>query len=105
MSRRVKLSRSEQVIEQALIRGEYADVGKSEFDAIAEAVAHRRKDAVLNIRVNSADLKGGYFLKPTTDQSIRIPGLSDPPQPAVAEHANQVLQALAEGLQVALAAE
>lgn len=55
--RQVKLSRGERDIEQALIRGEYVDVGKSEFEAIAEAVAHRRKDAVLNIRVNSQDLK------------------------------------------------
>ena len=55
--RQIKLSRSEEAIEHALVRGEYVDVGKSEFDAIAEAVAHRRKDAVLNIRVNSADLK------------------------------------------------
>ena len=55
--RRIKLSRGEEAIEQALVRGEYVDVGKSEFDAIAEAVAHRRKDAVLNIRVNSDDLK------------------------------------------------
>ena len=55
--RQVTLSRREQDIEQALLRGEYVEVGKSEFDAIAEAVAHRRKDAVLNIRVNSQDLK------------------------------------------------
>ncbi len=54
---RIKLSRGEQVIENALLRGEYVDVGKAEFDRIAEAVAHRRKDAVLNIRVNSGDLK------------------------------------------------
>lgn len=55
--RRMKLSRKERDIERALLRGEYVDVGRSEFDAIAEAVAHRRKDAVLNIRVNSQDLK------------------------------------------------
>ena len=55
--RRIKLGRGEEAIEQALVRGEYVNVGKSEFDAIAEEVAHRRKDAVLNIRVNSNDLK------------------------------------------------
>ena len=55
--RQIRLSRSEGAVEQALVRGEYVDVGKAEFDAIAEAVAHRRKDAVLNIRVNHADLK------------------------------------------------
>lgn len=55
--RRVKLTQSEQVIERALLKGEYADVGKAEFNQIAEAIAHRRKDAVLNIRVNSGDLR------------------------------------------------
>ena len=55
--RRMTLSRGEREIEQALVRGEYVDVGKSEFEEIAQAVAHRRKDAVLNIRVNSQDLK------------------------------------------------
>lgn len=55
--KRIKLSRGEEAIEQALVRGEYIDVGNSAFDAIAEAVAHRRKDAVPNIRVNHADLK------------------------------------------------
>ena len=55
--RRVKLSRGEHAIEHALVRGEYVDVDKSEFEAIASAVAHRRKDTVLNIRVNSEDLR------------------------------------------------
>ena len=55
--RRVTLSRGERAIENALLRGEYVDVGKAEFEHIAEALAHRRKDAVLNIRVNSDDLK------------------------------------------------
>ena len=55
--RAVTLSGAERAIEHALLRGEYVDVGRSEFEAIAEAIAHRRKDAVLNIRVNSRDLK------------------------------------------------
>ena len=55
--RQVKLSRGEREIEAALLRGEYQDVDESEFAAIAQAVAHRRKDAVLNVRVNSQDLK------------------------------------------------
>jgi len=54
--RQVKLTRGEGEIEAALLRGEYLDIGKAEFEEIAEAVAHRRKDAVLNIRVNSGDL-------------------------------------------------
>mgnify|MGYP001562534646 FL=1 len=52
----IKLSRSEKEIEAALIRGEYRPVKKSEFDRIAGAIARRKKDAVLNIRVNSHDL-------------------------------------------------
>ena len=40
--------------------------------------------------------------EPTDDHSSSIPGFSDLPQPAVAEYANQLLEALAEGLQVAL---
>ncbi len=55
--RRMRFSRSEQEIEHALLKGEYVDVGESEFEAIAQAVAWRRKDAILNIRVNSHDLK------------------------------------------------
>lgn len=54
--KRAKLSRSEKSIESALLKGEYRPVPPEEFDAIARAVARRRKDAVLNIRVNSQDL-------------------------------------------------
>jgi predicted DNA binding CopG/RHH family protein len=55
--RRIKLSRGEQAIDNALVRGEYMSMGKSELEEIAQALAHRKKDAVLNIRVNSGDLK------------------------------------------------
>ena len=55
--KRFTLSRGERVIEEALLRGEYVNVDESEFKKIAEAIAHRRKDVVLNIRVNSQDLK------------------------------------------------
>ena len=55
--RRIKLSQGERAIEEALLRGEYRDADESEFQEIAQAVAHRRKDAVLNIRVNSQDLQ------------------------------------------------
>jgi predicted DNA binding CopG/RHH family protein len=57
MIRQIKLNRREKEIETALLRGEYVDVDKKEFHAIAEAIARRKKDAVLNIRVNSQDLK------------------------------------------------
>ena len=55
--RQTKLTRSEQAIEGALVRGEYVNVGKAAFAEIAAAVARRRKDAVISIRVNSEDLK------------------------------------------------
>lgn len=54
--RKSNLTRQEKVIEDSLLKGEYVNVSKSEFSAIAEAVAARKKDAVLNIRVNSRDL-------------------------------------------------
>jgi predicted DNA binding CopG/RHH family protein len=54
--RKPRLSGAERQIEESLLRGEYTDVEETEFKDIAEAVAHRRKDAVLNIRVNSQDL-------------------------------------------------
>lgn len=54
--KKITLSRSEKAIEAALVRGEYRPVKKAEFDRIAEAIARRKKDAVLNIRVNSQDL-------------------------------------------------
>jgi len=55
--RQIKLSRQEREIENALVKGEYFDVDKSEFNEIAQAISARKKDAVLNIRVNSGDLK------------------------------------------------
>ena len=54
--RRVRLTRQEKAIEEGLLKGEYLSVGKDEFTAIADAIAARKKDAVLNIRVNSRDL-------------------------------------------------
>lgn len=55
--RRIKLTKEEHEIENELIRGEWRDVSKEEFNRIARALALRRKDAVLNIRINSQDLK------------------------------------------------
>lgn len=55
--RRIKLTSEEKAIEDALVRGEYLDVPELEFKSIAQAVSHRRKDAVLNIRINRGDLE------------------------------------------------
>jgi predicted DNA binding CopG/RHH family protein len=54
--RKINLTRQEKAIEDSLLKGEYANVSKGEFSAMAEAIAARKKDAVLNIRVNSRDL-------------------------------------------------
>ncbi len=54
--KKIKLSSGEQAIEKALIRGEYRPVSHAEFQRIAQAIACRKKDAVLNIRVNHQDL-------------------------------------------------
>jgi len=58
--RRIKLTKFEQEIENAVGRGEYKPVGRNEFKEIAEAIAAykaKKKDAVLNIRINSQDLQ------------------------------------------------
>ena len=52
--RRVKLTRMEQAIEDHI--HEYVSVPKAEYDAIAKVLEARRKNAVLNIRVNQGDL-------------------------------------------------
>ena len=55
--KRIKLTREEKKIEDALLKGEYANVSKTEFSHIADTIAVRRKDAVLNLRINSRDLE------------------------------------------------
>jgi predicted DNA binding CopG/RHH family protein len=55
--RKVKLTRQEKTIEESLLKGEYANVDKEELAAIAQTLESRKKDAVLNIRVNSRDLE------------------------------------------------
>jgi predicted DNA binding CopG/RHH family protein len=55
--RRIKLTREEKRIEADIEAGKYVPVDKEQFDKIAEALARRKKDMVLNIRINSYDLK------------------------------------------------
>ncbi|MCX5790536.1 MAG: antitoxin [Elusimicrobia bacterium] len=57
MKKKIKLTLSEQAFERAAARGEFRPASQEEFDRIAEAIARRKKDAVLNIRVNSEDLE------------------------------------------------
>ena len=54
--RKIKLTRQEKAIENSLLKDEYVNVSKKEFNAIAESIVARKKDTVLNIRVNSNDL-------------------------------------------------
>lgn len=52
--RKVKLTNEERKIENSL--EQFIRVDMHEYNQIAEAIAARKKDAVLNIRVNSRDL-------------------------------------------------
>lgn len=52
--RKIKLTREERMIEESLER--FVPVDKQEYEQIISAIAARKKDAVLNIRVNSHDL-------------------------------------------------
>ncbi|MBI5873160.1 MAG: antitoxin [Candidatus Omnitrophica bacterium] len=53
--RKIKLTREEQAIEDSL--EEFVPVGRDEYEQIVQAIAARKKNAVLNVRVNSNDLK------------------------------------------------
>ena len=57
MKRSIKLTKQEKEIENALMAGELVDIESEELERISQAIARRRKDAVLNIRINSQDLK------------------------------------------------
>ena len=54
--RKIKLTREEKEIEDALLKGEYVSISEEKFKEIAQAIERRKKDTVLNIRVNSYDL-------------------------------------------------
>ena len=53
--RKIKLTREEQWIEDHL--EEYVPVSRETYNEIAQAIEARRKDAVLNIRLNRGDLE------------------------------------------------
>ncbi len=54
--RKIKLTKEEMAIEQSL--EEFVPVSRQEFGQIVEAIEQRKKDAVLNIRINRYDLEG-----------------------------------------------
>ncbi len=53
--RKIKLTKEEQYFEDHL--DEFLPVSKEEFDRIAQILETRKKNSVLNIRINSQDLK------------------------------------------------
>ena len=55
--KRIKLTKKEEAIENALLQDEYVNLDKQELSKISKALERRKKDTVLNIRVNSQDLK------------------------------------------------
>lgn len=54
--KKIKLTKYERGIEKGLLRGEYVPAPPHVVKLVADAIAARRKDAVLNIRINSQDL-------------------------------------------------
>jgi len=53
--KKFKLTKEEQWIEDHA--EEFVSVSREKFEMIKQAIEHRKKDAVLNIRVNSYDLE------------------------------------------------
>jgi len=51
-----KLTMQERQIEKELLEGTYESVSDSAFKSIADAINKRKKDTVLNIRINKQDL-------------------------------------------------
>lgn len=54
---RTKLNKREKTIEKDLVAGRYQPLDADEFEEIVQSIARRKKDAVLNIRINNEDLK------------------------------------------------
>ena len=54
--RKIKLTKYEQSIEDAIERGEYVPVSKEEDDRIRRMLAAYRKKTVLHMRINNNDL-------------------------------------------------
>jgi len=54
--RKIKLTKYEQSIEDAIGRGEYKPVSKEEFERYKRMLAAYRKNTVLHMRINNNDL-------------------------------------------------
>ena len=55
--KKIKLNAQEQDIADAVDRSEFFPVTGKELEKVADAIASRRKDASLTIRVNSRDIE------------------------------------------------
>ncbi len=55
--RKIKLTKEEKTIEDALVRGDYVRVSNAELKEVRELLAARKKDQTMTIRVNSEDIK------------------------------------------------
>ena len=55
--KKMKLTPYESRIEKAIERGEYVSIPASHHEEIARAIARRRKEAVLSLRINRQDLE------------------------------------------------
>ena len=54
--RRRRQTKEGKAIDEALVRGDFIPVSKEEHERIAKSIEARKKDAVLNIRINQGDL-------------------------------------------------
>ncbi len=54
--RQMKLDAEEKQIMDAIVRDEYVPVGGKELHAVADAIAARKKNMTLTMRVNSQDI-------------------------------------------------
>ncbi len=55
--KKLKLTKEEKKIEEALLRNEYTPVTGAELREITDAIHARKKDVMMTIRVNGNDIK------------------------------------------------
>ncbi len=54
---KIRLTKEEKEIEDALLRGEYIKVKGKKLEMIEKSLKSRKKDVVMTIRVNNEDIK------------------------------------------------
>lgn len=57
MKKKIKLDKEEQEMMKGIERDEFVPVTGKELDDVADAIAARKKDTILTIRVNSRDIE------------------------------------------------